>query len=102
MIANFLFQTEHPQINFKTFFEIARDFRKGGLTPDNFEEVIRLTAKLPPINTRKASDYKIFEHLGLKDISEEDFPIIIREMLRRGQEQSKNVGILRLLQQHVR
>nr|WP_288808722.1 hypothetical protein [uncultured Sphingobacterium sp.] len=89
MTANFLFQTEHPQINFKSFFEIARDFRKGGLTPDNFEEVMRLIDTLPPARNRQDSDYAIFNHLNLKDINQQDFSIIIREMLRRGQEKSK-------------
>lgn len=89
MIANFLYQTEHPQINFKAFFEIIRDFRKGGLTPDNFEEVLNLVDELPPIGVRQNSDYKIFEHLNLKNINEEDLSIIIREMFRRGQEKSK-------------
>ncbi|WP_051959916.1 hypothetical protein [Sphingobacterium sp. ML3W] len=89
MIANFLFLSGSPQVNYKVFFEIARDFRKGGLTPDNFEEVLNLIDELPQINVRRDSDYKIFEHLNLKDINQEDFSIIIRELLRRGQEKSK-------------
>lgn len=89
MVANFLFQTEHPRINYKIFFEIARDFRKGGLNPSNFDEVLQLVDKLPPINERKDEDYSIFNHLNLTDIDEEDFSTIIREILKRGIESSK-------------
>lgn len=89
MPANYLFQTEHPQLNYALFFEIMRDFRKGGLNPTNYNDFISLVKKLPPIQIRNEDDYKIFDHLGLTDIYEDDFSIVMREIFRRGVENSK-------------
>jgi hypothetical protein len=89
MSANYLFQTEHPQLNYVLFFEIMRDFRKGGLNPNNYEEFISLVKKLPPMPTRDEIDYKVFDHLNLTDIYEDDFSVVLREIFKRGVENSK-------------
>jgi len=89
MPTNYLFQTEHPQLNYVLFFEIMRDFRKGGLNPANYEEFISLVRKLPPIQIRDEEDYKVFDHLSLTDIYEDDFSVVMREIFKRGVENSK-------------
>jgi len=88
-MVNFLHQTEHPQLNYELFFEIMRDYRKGGLTPENYGEFIDLVKKLPTVAKRKPSDYKVFDKLNLKDILENDFEVIMREIFNRAVEKSK-------------
>jgi hypothetical protein len=39
-MANFLGITEHPQINCEKFFEVMRDFRKGGVNPSMYDEFL--------------------------------------------------------------
>jgi hypothetical protein len=88
-MVNFLYQTEHPQLNYEVFFEIMRDYRKGGLTPANYDEFIDLVKNLPPIVKRTPNDYKVFSKFNLKDIANEEFGVIMREILKRAAEKSK-------------
>ena len=88
-MVNFLRQLQNPRMNYEFFFEVFRDFRKGGLNPDNFNDFITCCKSLPPITKRTPSDYSIFDKFNLTDITEEEFPVIMREVFRRGIEKSK-------------
>ena len=82
-MVNFLNQLENPQFNHKAFFEVMRDFRKGGLNPTNFNDFMQIIDKLPPINKRTKADYAEFDKLGLIDVTQTDFPPIMREVIKR-------------------
>lgn len=82
-MVNFLNQLENPQFNHLAFFEVMRDFRKGGLKPENFDEFIKMVDSLPPINQRTEKDYNKFSKLGLVDVTQSDFPPIMREVVKR-------------------
>src|SRR5690554_2361925 len=88
-MANFLRITENPQYKAEEIFKVMRDFRKGGLNPDNFDEFISLMTELPPILSRKNEDYRTFDTLNLIDISESDLSRIFHEAFRRSMEASK-------------
>jgi hypothetical protein len=88
-MVNFLGQLENPQLKYEMLFEVMRDFRKGGLRPDNYSEFLAVVKTLPPISKRIFSDYNVFDNFGLTDISEDDFTAIMREVMRRGIEKSK-------------
>lgn len=88
-MINFLNQLENPQFNHRPFFEVMRDFRKGGLRPENFDEFMEMIDSLPPINSRTQKDYERFSRLGLVDITQTDFPIIMREVFKRSISSSK-------------
>jgi hypothetical protein len=88
-MINFLRQLETPQINAEKFFEVMRDFRKGGLNPTIYCDFIAEVKKLPNINIRQSSDYKDFDKFNLTDISEDDFTAILREVMKRGIAESK-------------
>jgi hypothetical protein len=88
-MINFLNQLENPQFNHVAFFEVMRDFRKGGLKPDNFIEFMQMVESLPPINERTEQDYDKFHGLGLVDVTQADFPSIMREVIKRTVEKSK-------------
>jgi hypothetical protein len=88
-MVNFLGQLTNLQINNRKFFEVMRDFRKGGLSPTNFNEFMKTVDKLPPLFERVPSDYKVFDKFNLKDITEEDFSALMREVMKRGIESSK-------------
>jgi hypothetical protein len=88
-MANFLNQLENPQINYEMFFEVMRDFRKGGLDPTKYTEFIEAVKELPPLTVRKPGDYKVFDKFSLSDISQEDFSSVMKEVIRRGIEKSK-------------
>jgi hypothetical protein len=88
-MVNFLRQLENPQINYEKIFEVMRDFRKGGLTPSNYADFLLEVKKLPEISKRKIDDYNVFEQFGLSDITEDDFSAIIREVTKRGINESK-------------
>jgi hypothetical protein len=88
-MVNFLQITEHPQINHECFFEVMRDFRKGGLSPIIYKEFIEMVKNLPSIYTRKPADYDSFKKFNLKDVTDEDKSIITKELIRRGIEKSK-------------
>ena len=88
-MVNYLGLTETPTAKYEFFFEVIRDFRKGGLSPSNYEEFLNTVKSLPPILNRKPSDYNVFSKFGLIDLSEEDFPAVMREAQRRSAEKSK-------------
>jgi hypothetical protein len=88
-MINYLRFLENPQFNFKPFFEVMRDFKKGGLNRFNFAKFMYLVHNLPPINKRTEKDYQSFSHLGLQDIAQTDFPAIMNEVIRRAIEQGK-------------
>src|SRR4051812_17553583 len=83
VMVNFLNQLENPQINHRAFFEVMRDFSKGGLKPENFDEFMQLVDSLPPINQRTNKDYDKFSKLSLIDVIQSDFIPIIREVINR-------------------
>jgi hypothetical protein len=88
-MVNFLKQLENPQMNNPMFYEVMRDFRKGGLNPTMYDDFLNTIKSLPPIAKRKPKDYEIFDKFGLTDISEEDFSAIMGEIIRRGIAKSK-------------
>ena len=88
-MANFLFQLENPQINYEKWYEVMRDFHRGGLNPSNYDDILKTIKSLPPISTRTIEDYKVFDKYNLTDITEEDFSVINKEVIRRGIEASK-------------
>ncbi|KAA6331784.1 hypothetical protein EZS27_019648 [termite gut metagenome] len=88
-MVNFLQQLENPQINYERFFEVLRDFRKGGLKSEIYDDFISTIKSLPPLSKRIQSDYNVFDKYGLTDVSEDDFASIMREVTRRGIESSK-------------
>lgn len=88
-MANFLNQLNNPQINHEVLFEVMRDFRKGGLNPDNYESFLTIVNNLPPVIHRSQNYFNKFSHLNLTDISQEDLSVIMREVFKRGIEKSK-------------
>ncbi len=88
-MINFLLQLENPQINSEKFFEVMRDFRKGGLNPTIYEDFIEEVKKLPNIKSRQLDNYKVFDKFNLTDISEDDFSVIMKEVMKRGIADSK-------------
>lgn len=88
-MVNFLQQLQNPQINYKMIFEVLRDFRKGGLKPEIYDDFLLTIESLPKLSKRTQSDYKVFEKYELVNISEEDFNTVIKEVIRRGIEKSK-------------
>lgn len=88
-MVNFLQITEHPQINHECFFEVMRDFRKGGLNPIIYKEFMEMVKNLPSIFHRKPADYNVFNKFKLADLTDEDKSIITKEVIRRGIERSK-------------
>lgn len=89
IMTNFLNLTENPQINYEKFFEVMRDFRKGGINPEMYDEFIEIIKKLPPIYIRKSCDYLPLQKFNLVDISIEENSTIIKEVMRRGIERNK-------------
>lgn len=88
-MANILRLLENPQYNYEMFFEVFRDFRKGGLKPEMYDEFLLTVKSLPPISKRIPSDYEVFEKYNLTDFSEDEFTSIIREVGERGIVKSK-------------
>jgi hypothetical protein len=88
-MVNFLNQLENPQINYLKFFEVMRDYRKGGLNPTMYDELLQAIVDLPGLSQRKNEDYRIFDKFNLSDVSEEDFLIINREVIKRATEEGK-------------
>ena len=80
---------KNPQINYEQFFEVMRDFRKGGLCPTMYDEFLKTVKQLPNHANRQPSDYIVFDKFNLTDISEDDFTAIIGEIIKRGIEKSK-------------
>ncbi len=88
-MANFLSIILKPQIKYEGYFEIIRDFRKGGLNPTNYDEFIATVRSLPPISKIVPGDFVVFDKFNLSDISEEDFKSIRTELFKRAIEKSK-------------
>lgn len=88
-MTNFLRQLENPQINHEQFFTVMRDFRKGGLNPTMFDDFMQIIQTLPALYDRQENDYKIFDKFNLTDVTEEDFTVITREVMKRSIEKSK-------------
>ncbi len=82
-MVNYLNQLENPQINSRIFFEVMRDFRKGGLSPEMYDDFIAAVETLPQIIDRTQEDYKVFDKFNLKNVDEDDFTIILREIHKR-------------------
>lgn len=76
-------------MNHEEIYKVMCDFRKGGLNPIMYVEFLELIEKLPQIIDRKPNDYKVFDKFNLSDITEKDFPIIMREVMKRGIENNK-------------
>ena len=83
------FLITHPQIHYEKFFEVLRDFRKGGLSPSLFTEFISTFKQFLSIKNRQPTDYLVFKRFNLTNISNEDFIVVITEMQKRGIEKSK-------------
>ena len=88
-MQNFLSFLENPQINHFSFYEVMRDFRKGGLNPSMYDEFVKDIESLPSINKRKPYDYDISKKYQLYDISKNDYSIIMREVIKRQIEKNK-------------
>lgn len=86
---NYLYLLNNPQLNSIVFFEVMKDFRKGGLNPEMFNDFIKQINKLPPIIERTPIDFLGFQKFNLKDISDVEFNIVLREVLRRSVENTK-------------
>lgn len=78
-----------PQFSFELFFEVLRDFRKGGLNPSMYNEFLSTFKELPSITHRHPTDFMVFNKFNLTDISDDDFIVVIMEMQKRGIENSK-------------
>lgn len=88
-MVNFLRHLENPQIKYEKIYEVMRDFRRGGLNPLMYNDFLETIKLLPPLHYRKENDYKIFDKFNLSNISEADFPIIMKEVMKRAINESK-------------
>lgn len=88
-MQNFLSYLENPQIKHLTFYEVMKDFRKGGLNPSMYNDFLKDIKSLPPISKRKPGDYNVFKKYNLYDISEKDFSVIMREVIKRETEKNR-------------
>lgn len=88
-MVHYLNILKNPQIRYTTYLEVMKDFRKGGLTPNNYENVLEDIKNLPPINKRTLSDFKVFDKYNLTDVSEDDFEVILREVIKRAKNKAK-------------
>ena len=88
-MVNYLYFLENPQVNFELFFEVLRDFHKGGLNPSLYNEFLSTFKQLPCITKRHLSDYMAFKKFNLTDLSDKDFILVITEMQKRAIEKSK-------------
>lgn len=88
-MVNFLRHLENPQVNYEKIYEVMRDFRKGGLNPENYNSFLATIATLPKIRERTYLSYQIFDKYNLVDITEDDSMVIMKEVLRRAVEDSK-------------
>ena len=88
-MVNYLGILTNPQIKYDVFFEVMRDFRKGGLNPENFEKVISILNRLSIFQDITPIHYLELSKFNLTDISDDDFKTIIQEVQRRGIEKCK-------------
>lgn len=83
-MVNYLNILENPQINFEKTFEVMRDFRMGGLNPIMYTEFLNTVKALPNIRSRDSLAYEVFEKFILTDITQDNFTVIQREVMKRG------------------
>ncbi|MDH4474348.1 MAG: hypothetical protein QE487_17210 [Fluviicola sp.] len=88
-MANFLNQLLNPQINHTAFFEVMRDFRKGGLKPDIFDQFMADVGSLPKNGELQETHFQIFDKYNLTDVTQEDFDSILGQVIALGIEKSK-------------
>ncbi|MDF2831531.1 hypothetical protein [Chryseobacterium indoltheticum] len=88
-MTNYLNLIFNPQIRYEKIFEVMRDRRKGGLSPEMYSEFIDSVKSLPPLHLIQPSDFLIFDKFNLSDVSEADHQNLIKEVMRRGIEESK-------------
>lgn len=84
-MINYLKLIHHPKINHERFFEVLRDFRKGGLNPDIWDEFIHCVREY----RQKKCGYDTFEKFNLSDISFQDHVAAFTELQIRCIEKSK-------------
>lgn len=83
-MVNYLAITMKLRNKYEVFFEVMRDMRKGGITPENYDDFIDTIKKLPEVWKRTPADYEVFKKFDLKDITENDQQVIMREVQKRG------------------
>lgn len=88
-MVNFLNILENPQIDFEKTFEVMRDFRMGGLNPAMYGDFLNTVKGLPNIRMRGAFAYSVFDKFNLTDLTENNFSIIQKEVMKRGIRSSK-------------
>ncbi|MDP1802956.1 MAG: hypothetical protein Q8L81_16460 [Bacteroidota bacterium] len=88
-MVNSLNQLNNPMIKHERYFEVMRDFRKGGFNPDMYDEFLTLVNQLPNIALRTPDDFKIFDKFNLTEVTRADFEVIVKEVNRRAIEKSK-------------
>jgi len=79
----------HPQVNYKVYFEVMRDFRKGGLKPEIYNAFIQVVDSLPQSDMRKYFVCMMFKHFNLKEITEAESEAILNEVVKRTIEKNK-------------
>ena len=75
----------YPQINHEFFFEILRDFRKGGLKPEIWDDFLQSVKKFE----KHEGGYELFDRFSLSEISQEDSKAMQAEFMKRSIEKSK-------------
>ncbi|KIA82418.1 hypothetical protein [Flavobacterium sp. AED] len=88
-MVNYLNILENPQINFEKTFEVMRDFRMGGINPTMYDEFLNTVKKLPNIRMRGPLAYNVFDKFNLTDITQDNFTVIQKEVMKRGIRTSK-------------
>ena len=84
-MVNYLGLIHRPQINHEFFFEILRDFRKGGLKPEIWDDFLQSVKKFE----KHDGGYELFDQFSLSEISQEDFKAVQVEFIKRSIERSK-------------
>ena len=88
-MVNYLGILRNPQIRYNVFLEVMRDFRKGGLNPENFEEVINILNRLSIFQDITPIHYLELSKFNLTNISDDDLQVIIQEVQKRGIQKCK-------------
>lgn len=88
-MTNHLQYLENPQVNHEKIYEVMRDFRKGGINPDMYNEFIETIYSLPKIRLHGPYAYDIFKKFNLFDITSEESMVIMKEVTVRAIEDSK-------------
>ena len=83
------FLITHPQIHYEMFFEVLRDFRKGGLNPTIYHDFLNTYKQIASVIHRNPTNYLVFNKFNLINISDEDLIVIFKEIQKRGIENSK-------------